>query len=47
MTDRLAIILGAIVALLIAADLFANGGGGLLFLARKMLDLMEYLIFWR
>ena len=47
MTDRLAIILGAIVALLIAADLFANGGGVLLFLARKLLDLMEYLIFWR
>ena len=47
MTDRLAIILGAIVALLIAADLFANGGGVLVFLARKMLDLMEYLIFWR
>ncbi len=47
MTDRLAIILGAIVALLIAADLFANGGGVLLFLARKLLDLTEYLIFWR
>ncbi len=47
MTDRLAIILGAILALLIATDLFANGGGVLLFLARKMLDLMEYLIFWR
>lgn len=47
MTDRLAIILGAIFALLIAVDLFANGGEVLLFLARKMLDLMEYLIFWR
>ena len=47
MTDRLAIVLGVLIALLIAADLLANGGGVLVFLARKMLDLMEYLIFWR
>ena len=47
MTDRLAIVLGVLIALLIAADLLANGGGVLVFLARKMMDLMEYLIFWR
>ncbi len=47
MTDRLAIILGALVVLLIATDLLANGGEVSLFLARKMMDLMEYLIFWR
>ena len=47
MTDRLAIVLGVLIALLITADLLANGGGVLVFLARKMLDLMEYLIFWR
>lgn len=46
-TDRLAIILGALVVLLIATDLLANGGEVSLFLARKMMDLMEYLIFWR
>ncbi|WP_203232328.1 hypothetical protein [Gemmobacter caeruleus] len=47
MTDRVALALGAILIVLILLDLLANGGGVLVFLARKILDLSEYLIFWR
>ena len=47
LTDRVALALGAILIVLILLDLLANGGGVLVFLARKILDLSEYLIFWR
>ncbi|GGW22640.1 hypothetical protein GCM10011452_06450 [Gemmobacter lanyuensis] len=47
MTDRFALVLGLLIAALIALDLFVNGGEVVLFLARKILDLTEYLIFWR
>lgn len=47
MTNRLALFLVAILLAAAIADLFANRGEVLLFLARKMVDLTEYLLFWR
>ncbi|MEH7826774.1 hypothetical protein [Gemmobacter denitrificans] len=47
MSDRIAFALGLIICALIALDVLANGGDALLFLARKLQDLTEYLIFWR
>lgn len=47
MTDRIALGLGIVICAAVAADLFANGGGVLLFLARKGFDFVEYLSFWR
>jgi hypothetical protein len=46
-SDRVAFTLAAIIFALCALDLLANGGEVLLFLGRKILDLSEYLIFWR
>ncbi|MGB8812120.1 MAG: hypothetical protein WCC57_02950 [Paracoccaceae bacterium] len=47
MSDRLALILGAVVIAAILIDVFANSGGALLFLGRKFADMVEYLAFWR
>ncbi len=47
MTDRIALGLALLLAALIGADLMLNGGESLLFLARKFLDLMEWVEFWR
>ena len=47
MPNRLAVILGVLVILAIIADQTLNGGQAELFLMRKLLDLVEYLSFWR
>jgi hypothetical protein len=47
MTNRIAFVLAAILAVLIAADAWANGGAALLFLARKLFALTDYIAFWR
>ena len=47
MTDRLAIYLGGILTVAILLDVLANGGGVLLFLARMLVDSIEFLAFWR
>ena len=47
MTDRIALILAILIVALCALDLFANGGGVLFFLARKLFVFVEYLSFWR
>jgi len=47
MTDRIALGLGLVVLALIAGDLMLNGGAAMLFLLRRMFDLVEYLSFWR
>ena len=47
MTNRLAIILALVVALLLGADFVFQGGAGSLFLAKKFTALIEYLAFWR
>ena len=47
MTNRIALWLGGIVALLILADIVLNQGRALLFLAREIADLVQYVAFWR
>ena len=47
MTDRIALGLALLLAAGIGADLWLSGGEGLVFLARKFLDLMEWVEFWR
>ncbi|MEX1660577.1 hypothetical protein [uncultured Thioclava sp.] len=47
MTDRIALWLGAILIVLILADIFLNQGQALLFLGRRIADLVQYVAFWR
>ncbi|MCV6584639.1 MAG: hypothetical protein OIF47_03820 [Marinibacterium sp.] len=47
MTDRIAIWLGGLVLLAIGVDILLYGTEHLLFLARKMYDLVDWLAFWR
>jgi hypothetical protein len=47
MTTRFALILFALVAAAAAADAVWNGGAAGVFLARKLVDLIEYLSVWR
>lgn len=47
MTDRIALWLGLLLAALILLALAGTGGGTLLFLARRLSALVEYLIVWR
>ena len=47
MTDRIAFALGLLIVALAALDVLANSGGILLFIAKKIADLTEYLAFWR
>ena len=47
MTNSLALILGTALVGLIALDVLAYDGASLLFLAKKLADLIEWLAFWR
>ncbi|WP_093031329.1 hypothetical protein [Roseovarius azorensis] len=47
MSNRIAIILGATLFVLIGADITMNESAGLVFAGRKLVDLIEYLAFWR
>lgn len=47
MTNRLAIYLGLFLAALVAADLLLFDGANLLFLAKKLFRLIDWLAFWR
>jgi hypothetical protein len=46
MSNRIALILIALIAAYVAADL-VFGWGSLLFLAKKLTDLIEWIAFWR
>ena len=47
MTNRLAIILGLIIVAAITWDAVQTGGANLVFLGKKMAELIEWLAFWR
>lgn len=47
MTDRIAFILAALIALAVVLDLALLDTGATLFLMRKLAELVEYLAFWR
>ena len=47
MSDRLSLALVSLVMLALGADLLLLHGDAPLFLGRKLIDLTEYLTFWR
>jgi hypothetical protein len=47
MEDRAYFITFAVIFAVAVADIIFRGGAELLFLTRKIFDLMDYLIFWR
>lgn len=47
MTDRIAIVLGALILLAFLVDALAFGGTLPVFLGLKLANLIEYLAFWR
>ncbi|KFI26530.1 hypothetical protein [Paenirhodobacter enshiensis] len=47
MTNRIALGLAAVIVLGAAADAVFDGGEGLLFLAQKTFDLINWVAFWR
>jgi hypothetical protein len=46
-TNKAAIILAGVIILALLLDQVANDGIAALFLVRKVLDLVEYMAFWR
>lgn len=47
MTNRIAFFLGLFILILIGLDYYLYGTRHLLFLAKKLLELIEWLAFWR
>lgn len=47
MSDRLAIIFAALIALAIGLDVMLNQSFATMFMLRKTADFVEYLSFWR
>ena len=47
MTNRIAIILGALILAAILVDAVIFGAGNLLFLSRKLLEFLDWIAFWR
>lgn len=47
MTNQLAIILGAVIVIALGIDFVLFGAEGSLFLAKKLMELTEYIAFWR
>lgn len=47
MTNRIALALGILIAALMALDYTLFDAGWLIFLSQKLVDLTEYLAFWR
>jgi hypothetical protein len=45
--DQVYWVLGFLIAAFAVADLAFNSGGAIVFLARKTMDLVSYLAFWR
>ncbi|SLN09894.1 hypothetical protein PEL8287_00117 [Roseovarius litorisediminis] len=47
MTNKIALALGAIILSALVLDQLMNDGLALLFLSRKLADLIEWMAFWR
>jgi hypothetical protein len=47
MTNKIALALGAMLVLALGYDMARNDMAGALFVARKLLDLIDWLAFWR
>ena len=47
MTDRLALYLAGVIVVLILLDVALNETAALTFLLRKLVDMIEYVAFWR
>ncbi|MFC4214165.1 hypothetical protein [Pseudophaeobacter arcticus] len=47
MTNKIAIWLGLLLLSGVIADLFLSGGDNLLFLGRKLFELIDWVAFWR
>ena len=47
MTNRIALFLGFFLIVVIAADLYFYGTEHLIFLGKKLFELIEWLAFWR
>ncbi len=47
MTNSIALVLGLLIAGAIAADVVLFGSDNLIFLAKKLLQLIEWMAFWR
>ncbi len=47
MTDRIALFLAMLILGLIALDVALNSAAVLTFLLRKLVDMIEYVAFWR
>lgn len=47
MNNRISLILGIIIVVLILLDVTFNSSNAITFLLRKLVDLIEYLAFWR
>ena len=47
MSDRVAFILAGLILAAILVDVTLNSGTAMMFLLRKLADLVEYLAFWR
>jgi len=46
-TDRISLALAVVILAAVIADVALNGGHAMLFLLRKLEDLIEYLAVWR
>ncbi len=47
MTNPIALILGLLIAALVALDLMLFGSQHMVFLGKRMFDLIEWMAFWR
>ena len=47
MTNQIALYLAVLIVALVLLDVTFNASAAMLFLLRKMVDLVEYLEFWR
>ncbi len=47
MTDKIALYLGLFILLAVATDLLLRGSQDVIFLGKKLTDLLHWLAFWR